>query len=107
MDYGAIHIGRVHRTPHRSGIDASIGAIGDSCDNALAESINGLYKTELIKPRAPWRTVEPVELATAEWVDWYNHRRLYEYCGDVLPTELEVAYYAQARAQQLAELSNH
>ncbi|SNS00691.1 putative transposase [Haloechinothrix alba] len=78
-----------------AGIDASIGTVGDSYDNALAETINGLYKTELIKPRKPWRTVEHVELATAEWVDWYNHRRLYEYCGDIPPAELETAYYAQ------------
>ena len=68
-----------------AGIDASVGSVGDSFDNALAETINGLYKTELIKPRRPWRTVEEVELATAEWVDWFNHRRLYEYCGDIPP----------------------
>lgn len=61
----------------------------------MAETINGLYKTELIKPRKPWRTVEEVELATAEWVDWFNNRRLYEYCGDIPPTHLEAAYYAQ------------
>lgn len=78
-----------------AGIDASIGSTGDSYDNALAESINGLYKTELIKPRKPWRTVEHVEIATLEWVDWYNHRRLYEYCGDIPPAELETLYYAQ------------
>ncbi len=86
-----------------AGIDASIGTVGDSYDNALAETINGLYKTELIKPRKPWRTVEQVELATAEWVDWYNQRRLYEYCGDIPPVELETAYYAHHRAQQPAE----
>lgn len=66
------------------GIAASLGTIGDSYDNALAETINGLYKTELIKPRGPWRTVEHVEIATAEWVDWFNHRRLYEHCGDIV-----------------------
>jgi len=66
-------------------------------DNALAETINGLYKTELIKPRKPWQTIDDVELATAEWVDWFNHRRLYEYCGDIPPVELETAYYAQIR----------
>ena len=66
-----------------------------SYDNALAETINGLYKTEVIKPRKPWRTIEQVELATAEWVHWFNHRRLYEYCGDIPPVELETAYYAQ------------
>jgi putative transposase len=58
------------------------------------------YKTELIKARKPWRTIEEVELATAEWVHWFNHRRLYEYCGDVPPVELEAAYYAQHRAQR-------
>ena len=64
-------------------IAASVGSVGSSYDNALAESINGLYKTELIKPRGPWRTLDAVEYATAEWVDWFNHRRLYEYCGDI------------------------
>jgi len=78
-----------------AGIQPSVGAVGSSYDNALAETINGLYKTELIKPGKPWRTVEDVELATARWVDWFNHRRLYEYCGDVPPAELEAAYYAQ------------
>lgn len=78
-----------------AGIQPSVGAVGSSNDNALAETINSLYKTELIKPGKPWRTVEDVELATARWVDWFNHRRLYEYCGDVPPAELETAYYAQ------------
>ena len=80
--------------------------VGDAYDNALAETINGLYKTELIKPRKPWRNVDDVELATAEWVDWFNHRRLYEYCGDIPPAELEAAYYAQQPAQPTAELSH-
>jgi putative transposase len=80
-----------------AGIQPSVGAVGSSYDNALAETINGLYKTELIKPRKPWRTIEEVELATAEWVDWFNHRRLYKYCGDVPPVDLEAAYYAQHR----------
>ena len=88
-------------------IAASVGSVGSSYDNALAESINGLYKTELIKPRAPWRTLDFVEIATAEWVDWFNHRRLYEYCGDIPPADLETAYYAQTPAQQDAVLSNH
>ena len=79
---------------------------GDSFDNALAETINGLYKTELIKRGKPWRTVEEVELATAEWIDWFNHRRLYEYCGDIPPVELETAHYAQQPAQQTAALSH-
>ncbi|WP_284181019.1 IS3 family transposase [Mycobacterium tuberculosis] len=78
-----------------AGIQPSVGAVGSSYDNALAETINGLYKTELIKPGKPWRSIEDVELATARWVDWFNHRRLYQYCGDVPPVELEAAYYAQ------------
>ncbi len=90
---------------HDAGIAGSVGSTGDSYDNALAETINGLYKTELIKPCKPWKTVEQVEIATAEWVDWFNHRRLYEYCGDISPAELEAAYYAQQTAQQTAELT--
>ncbi|MCU1695042.1 MAG: transposase, partial [Mycobacterium sp.] len=80
-----------------AGIQPSVGAVGSSYDNALAETINGLYKTELIRPRKPWRTIEELELATAEWVDWFNNHRLYEYCGDAPPVELETAYYAQHR----------
>jgi putative transposase len=90
-----------------AGILPSVGAVGSSFDNALAETINGLYKTELIRPRGPWRTVDQVELGTAEWVDWFNHRRLYEYSGDVPPAELEDAYYAQQRAQQPAAVSQN
>ena len=81
----------------QAGIQPSVGAVGSSYDNALAETINGLYKTELIRPRKPWRTIEEVELATAEWVDWFNHRRPYEYCGDIPPVDLEAAYYAKHR----------
>jgi putative transposase len=80
-----------------AGIQPSVGAVGSSYDNALAETINGLYKTELIKPGKPWRTIDDVELATARWVHWFNHGRLYEYCGDIPPVELETAYYAQRR----------
>ena len=68
-----------------AGIQPSVGAVGSSFDNALAETINGLCKTELIKPRGPWRSIDHVELATAEWVDWFNHRRLYRYRGDLPP----------------------
>lgn len=89
-----------------AGIDASVGSVGDSYDNALAETINGLYKTEVIRARGPWRTVEQVELATAEWVDWFNHRRLLEYNGDLPPVELETAYYAHQHAHRVAELSH-
>ena len=83
-----------------AGITSSVGSVGDSYDNALAETVNGLYKTELIKPRRPWRTVEQVEYATAEYVDWFNHRRLYENCGDIPPAELEEAYYRQIHSHQ-------
>lgn len=89
-----------------AGIDTSIGATGSSYDNALAESINGLYKTELIKPRGPWRALEHVEIATLEWVDWFNHRRIYEHCDDLTPAEFEEAYYRHTRTQQPAEFSN-
>ena len=67
--------------------------------------MNGLYKTELNKPQGPWRTADAVEYATAEWVDWFNHRRLYEYCGDIPPAEAEDHYYAHRTAQPTAELS--
>jgi putative transposase len=78
-----------------AGVSASVGTVGDAYDNALAESVIGLYKTELIKPASPWRTAEQVELATLNYVDWFNHRRLYETCGDIPPAELEDAHYRQ------------
>jgi putative transposase len=81
-----------------AGIDPSVGSVGDAYDNALAESVIGLFKTELIKPGGAWRTVEQVEIATLEWVDWFNHRRLYQACGDIAPAELEAAHYRQQAA---------
>jgi transposase InsO family protein len=78
-----------------TGIAASIGTVGDALDNALMESTVGLYKTELIKPRRPWKTLSQVELATAEWVDWYNHRRLHGEIGHVPPVEYETKYYLE------------
>jgi putative transposase len=75
-----------------SGIDASIGTVGDALDNALAESTIGLYKTELIKPQGPWHNKREVEIATAAWVEWYNDRRLHEACGYRPPTEFETLY---------------
>jgi putative transposase len=75
-------------------IDASIGTVGDALDNALMESTIGLYKTELINRRGPWRAVGDVEVATAEWVQWYNARRLHSAIGHVPPLEYETAYYA-------------
>jgi putative transposase len=76
-----------------------------AADNALAESVIGLFKTELIKPRGPWRTAEQVEIATLEYVDWFNHRRLYEACGDIPTAELETAYYRQNSSLTQAALS--
>ena len=76
-----------------AGVSASVGTVGDAYDNALAESVIGLFKTELIKPRGPWHTAEQVELTTLEYVDWFNHRRLYEACGDIPPAELKAAHY--------------
>ncbi|KHS01831.1 transposase, partial [Mycobacterium tuberculosis] len=81
--------------PTEPGTQPRVGGVETPYDNALAKTINGLYKTELIKPGKPWRSIEDVELAPARWVDWFNHRRLYQYCGDVPPVELEAAYYAQ------------
>jgi transposase InsO family protein len=84
------------------GINASVGSTGDSYDNALAESIIGLYKTEVIRRRGPWKHVEAVEFATLEWVDWFNNRRLLEPIGDVPPVKFEQAYYRQREAQAMA-----
>ena len=81
-----------------AGAVRSVGSKGDSYDNAAAESLIGLYKTELIRRRGPWRGLDDVELATLEYVDWFNNRRLYEHCGDIPPVELENAYYRQQRA---------
>lgn len=82
-----------------AGIEPSVGSKGDSYDNALAETINGLYKAELIHRRAPWKTVEAVELATLEWVTWFNHQRLLEPIGYIPPAEAEDRYYSQLAAQ--------
>jgi transposase InsO family protein len=76
-----------------AGIRNSVGTTGDSYDNALAESIIGLFKTEIIRKRGPWKSIDPVELATLDWVDWYNNRRLLGPIGDIPPVELEQAYY--------------
>jgi len=77
------------------GARPSIGSIGDSYDNSLAETLNGLYKTELIRRQGPWRNVEHVELATLAWVEWFNNQRLHGELGDVPPAEFEHNYYAQ------------
>lgn len=80
----------------------SVGSKGDSYDNALAETVNGLYKAELINRQGPWRTVEQVELATAEWVDFWNTRRLHSACGDIPPVEFEDAYHANREVTDAA-----
>ena len=77
-----------------AGIEPSVGSVGDSYDNALAETINGLYKAEVIHRRGPWRSFEAVEFATLEWVDWFNNRRLLEPIGNIPPAEAEKHYYA-------------
>ncbi|WP_349602995.1 IS3 family transposase [Azospirillum argentinense] len=85
-----------------AGVEPSVGSVGDSYDNALAETINGLYKTEVIRRRGPWRTLEAVEFATLEWVDWFNHRRLLEPIGNIPPAEAEARYYAQTEDVAIA-----
>jgi len=76
-----------------AGIEPSVGSVGDSYDNAMAESVIGLFKTEVIHRQGPWRNLESVECATLEWVDWFNNRRLYEPLGNIPPAEFEQAYY--------------
>ena len=86
----------------KAGIEPSVGSVGDSFDNALAETINGLYKAELIHRRGPWRSFEAVELATLEWVDWFNNRRLLEPIGNIPPAEAEARYYAMMEQPAMA-----
>jgi transposase InsO family protein len=85
-----------------AGIEPSVGSVGDSYDNALAETINGLYKAEVIHRRSPWRSFEAVEFATLEWVAWFNSRRLLEPIGNIPPAEAEAAYYAQLEMTRIA-----
>jgi len=85
-----------------AGIEPSVGSVGDSYDNALAETINGLFKAEVIHRRGPWRNAEAVELATLEWVDWFNNRRLLKPIGNIPPAEAEARYYAQASEHAMA-----
>jgi putative transposase len=85
-----------------AGVEPSVGSVGDSYDNALAETINGLYKAEVIHRRGPWRSFEAVEFATLEWVDWFNNRRLLEPIGNIPPAEAEERYYAMLDEQKLA-----
>jgi putative transposase len=78
-----------------AGAECSVATTGDSYDNALAESAIGLYKTELVRRKGPWKTVDELEIATLEWVDWYNHRRIHTSIGNVPPAEYEALYYSQ------------
>jgi len=82
-----------------AGLEPSVGSVGDSYDNALAETINGLFKAEVIHRRGPWRSFEAVEFATLEWVDWFNARRLLEPIGHIPPAEAETRYYAEVEGQ--------
>jgi len=86
----------------QNGVVASVGSRGDSYDNAMAESIIGLYKTELVRNRGPWRGLDDLELATLEWVDWFNHRRIFHELGRIPPAEFEENYYVQLESGQPA-----
>jgi transposase InsO family protein len=88
-----------------AGIEPSVGSRGDSYDNALAETINGLYKTELIHKRGPWKNRESVELATLNWVSWFNHQRLLGSIGYIPPVEAEAQYYRQLANSDSAEVT--
>ena len=85
-----------------AGIEPSVGSVGDSYDNALAKTINGLYKAEVIHRRGPWRSFEAVEFATLEWVAWFNNRRLLGPIGNIPPAEAEAAYYAPLEMTAIA-----
>jgi putative transposase len=86
-----------------AGAECSVGTTGDSYDNALAESVNGLYKTELFRKKGPWKTFDDLEIATLEWVDWYNHRRLHSAIGNTSPAEYEDLYYARRESATVIE----
>jgi transposase InsO family protein len=83
-------------------IAPSVGSVGDSYDNALAETVIGLFKTEIIRRLGPWRSLEAVELTTLEWVDWFNNRRLLEPIGNIPPAEAEERYYAELETHAVA-----
>ena len=85
-----------------AGLEPSVGSVGDSYDNALAETINGLYKAEVIHRRGPWRSFEAVEFATLEWVNWFNNRRLLEPIGNIPPAEAEKNYYTMLDKKTMA-----
>jgi len=85
-----------------AGIEPSVGSVGDSYDNALAETAIGLFKTEVIRRGGPWRSIEKVELATLEWVDWFNSRRLLEPIGNIQPAEAEHLHHAALTSEPVA-----
>ena len=85
-----------------AGFNASVGSVGDSYDNAMAESINSLYKAEVIHKEGPWRGQDDVERATLTWVDWFNNRRILEPIGDIPPAEYELMYYQQTESRRVA-----
>ncbi len=90
-----------------NGVVNSVGSRGDSYDNALAETINGLYKTELVRNKGPWRGLDDLELATLEWVDWFNHRRIFHDLGRIPPAEFEDLHYRQQDPPETAESLTH
>lgn len=85
-----------------AGSEPSVGSVGDSYDNALAETINGLFKAEVIHRRGPWRSFDAVEYATLEWVDWFNNRRLLEPIGNIPTAEAEASFYAAMERSDMA-----
>ena len=95
-----------HERLNDAGVEPSVGSVGDSYGNALAETINGLYKAEVIWRRGPWRNFEAVEFATLEWVDWFNNKRLLEPIGNIPPAEAETRYYVQIEGSAWQHDSN-
>ena len=85
-----------------AGLEPSVGSVGGSYENAIAETINGLFQAEVIHRRGPWRNIEAVEFATLEWVDWFNHRQLLEPIGSIPPAEAELRYHAQNEERAIA-----
>lgn len=83
----------------QAGIDPLVGTVGDSYDNALAETVNGGYKTKLISPHRPWTSVGEVEIASLRWVHWWNDHRLHQLLGHITPQQMQDAYYQQSHAQ--------
>ncbi len=102
-DRGSQYLGiRYSERLKEAGVEASVGTTGDSYDNAMAETIIGLFKTEVIHARGPWRSLDAVEYATLEWVDWFNNRRLLEPIGHMPPVEFEAQYYRQQSCLAIA-----